>query len=523
METTKQKITWREAVKLARVQNVQAIKEAGTIVVSDGLSISAVSMGLNKWDYYKSGSEVFITESDTPEVVPAVVEENKWKHINMPTLNSILESSRIAEPEKYEGLRGSSAYRRLRDSGDEITLRNGIKIRKIVTEKTGTKYEMLEPEQDLTDPIVQLFIGTNGSSVIQTPSGTELLLQQMEVMLESGLGDREYRSHDFDEDNYDEDDEDEDYDGNGSGRPPRAKLSWSKEALIKRAANSIVITPDIYFQFVKSKMTDLQLEDLTDRLRKLSVLVKQADEIGQTAVYESLALQIAIIAREQEAASIGCGKRIDVNTVKHFIGKIEGKTIKFDDFENFPRIVPVEIATRIKAVRETKVFDKYKIVYVDYTKEKVETNEQKIRTKDPILFGTFDHEPQKLYFIIDWIDEYCDLTLDKMVGTLSAHDPNFALDQVPDLDKDFIKRTLDDVEARHLRLKNTNSRNYKQLMREEEQAREDRREALRERNEQLSAELASVPLVEEGQNIPKTDNEGKSFLKRLAALFTKKE
>ena len=45
------------------------------------------------------------------------------------------------------------------------------------------------------------------------------------------------------------------------------------------------------------------------------------------------------------------------------------------------------------------------------------------REKDPILFGTFQNEESKFildrfYYIADWVDEYCDLTLDKLINEL---------------------------------------------------------------------------------------------------------
>ena len=47
--------------------------------------------------------------------------------------------------------------------------------------------------------------------------------------------------------------------------------------------------------------------------------------------------------------------------------------------------------------------------------------EKERREKDPILFGTFQNQSNRtvidrFYYIGDWEDEYCDLTLDKMVN-----------------------------------------------------------------------------------------------------------
>ena len=60
------------------------------------------------------------------------------------------------------------------------------------------------------------------------------------------------------------------------------------------------------------------------------------------------------------------------------------------------------------------------IVYTDYSKKEERVIEENKRRKDPILFGTFQSVEAKVcidrfYYLGDWIDEYCDLTLDKMI------------------------------------------------------------------------------------------------------------
>ena len=48
---------------------------------------------------------------------------------------------------------------------------------------------------------------------------------------------------------------------------------------------------------------------------------------------------------------------------------------------------------------------------------KVEREEAK--RKDPILFGVLAGS-RKLYYITDWVDEYCDLSLEKFVDTIGV-------------------------------------------------------------------------------------------------------
>jgi hypothetical protein len=64
------------------------------------------------------------------------------------------------------------------------------------------------------------------------------------------------------------------------------------------------------------------------------------------------------------------------------------------------------------------VFDNYVILHYDYSGEAVEeTKEEKAKKKDPIMFGLIQGS-KNLYYIGDWIDDYCDLTLDVIIKKL---------------------------------------------------------------------------------------------------------
>lgn len=106
-------------------------------------------------------------------------------------------------------------------------------------------------------------------------------------------------------------------------------------------------------------------------------------------------------------------------------------------------------------------------MYVDYTGEKLKTNSDKIREKDPILFGVFSFQPDVLYYIVDWIDEYCDLTLDKLLTEIKIDDPEFELNAVPDIDDEYINSLIVDVKDRAKKLADTKASNYKDLLKKE--------------------------------------------------------
>ena len=91
--------------------------------------------------------------------------------------------------------------------------------------------------------------------------------------------------------------------------------------------------------------------------------------------------------------------------------------------EKYEREIPDEIVSIIEQVKDK--FDQLYILFTDYTGKVERQIEKERRQKDPILFGTFQNEKtrtviDRFYFLGDWEDEYCDLTLDKMVNEVEA-------------------------------------------------------------------------------------------------------
>ena len=245
------------------------------------------------------------------------------------------------------------------------------------------------------------------------------------------------------------------------------------EIKVQRTAKGI--HPKLYFSYVKSKFSKLEKEKLVQRINKLRSMIVSADEMDQQALYEGLAVMLAVAVRESEAFVCGYNKFIRKEHINKFIGSVRDKTVKFGKLENFPRLVPDNIHKKIKSCKEKGVFDEYWILYTDYVGEKLKTTKEKIREKDPIIFGTFSFQEDVLYAIGDWVDEYCDLTLDKVVEKLKKDDPEFNLGSIPKLSDKDLKNLVEEVKIRHLRLKETNPHNFKDNMVREDKDRSKRK------------------------------------------------
>ena len=76
------------------------------------------------------------------------------------------------------------------------------------------------------------------------------------------------------------------------------------------------------------------------------------------------------------------------------------------------------------------VFDNYVILHFDKTGDATEmTVKEKEKAKDPILFGVTKYS-RKLFYVADWTDEYCDLTLEKFLKQLKQEQPKVLTQEV---------------------------------------------------------------------------------------------
>lgn len=238
------------------------------------------------------------------------------------------------------------------------------------------------------------------------------------------------------------------------------------------------IGPKLYFSYVKSKLTKNQVKKLKARLQKLQSLVKNAHENGQKALYEEFSKMLVVAVRESEAAACGYDVFINRTHIEKFMysvtenDKSNTNPIRFKKLEDFPRAIPANISKKIKSVQLKGLFDELHVLYLDYTNENVKSTKEKIREKDPIIFGKFNYDPERFYFIADWIDEYCDLTLSKFVDALKKNDEEYDVSHIEDVSPEYLERIKKEIAEREERLKSTNSTNYRDKMVAEEKAAE---------------------------------------------------
>ena len=185
--------------------------------------------------------------------------------------------------------------------------------------------------------------------------------------------------------------------------------------------NTELLTPQQYFDEVKERKQHVTDEDLDRIYNNCLELINKYMITGQVKAIKKLIYHLECIEREKEIIKLGIDTFIYRSDIEDYIDNVAKDTVKIIDLENYERDIPDEIVSIIEKVKH--YFTKLYVIFTDYT-GKVERQVQKEeRVADPILFGVFQNEEtrtviERFYYLGDWVDEYCDLTLDKMVNEM---------------------------------------------------------------------------------------------------------
>ena len=171
--------------------------------------------------------------------------------------------------------------------------------------------------------------------------------------------------------------------------------------------------------FSNLKIEASKEREFVDRVEQYVKLIKKAQILHQTAQEEKLIDKLIIHTYESILSISGFNKYVISEDLVNLQSKCD-KELEIDYLKNFIRVIPDEVVEKKLKADSLMVFDNYCVIYYDPEgKSYQETNEEerekidKIK-KDPILFGLI-YGSDKLYYIADWIDDLCDLTLDQVV------------------------------------------------------------------------------------------------------------
>ena len=179
------------------------------------------------------------------------------------------------------------------------------------------------------------------------------------------------------------------------------------------------LTPQQYFEQVKERKHNITDEELVKVYDNCLELLNKYKITGQKKGMRKLMFHLECIEKEREIVKMGINTFIYRDDIEEYIDIVAKDTVKIIELENYEREIPDEIVEVIVATKDK--FDQLYVVFTDYTGKVERQIEKERRDKDPILFGTFQNQSNRtvidrFYYLGDWEDEYCDLTLDKMVN-----------------------------------------------------------------------------------------------------------
>lgn len=189
-----------------------------------------------------------------------------------------------------------------------------------------------------------------------------------------------------------------------------------------------------FFNRVKLETEDSQ-QSYVNRLREIIECIGYCDVTGQVALKETLFEQLTVNKYESILWASGMYKAVSEEKIVEFAQESQ-KGLSLDYMSNFSRVIPMDVVKKKIEADKLGVFDNYVILHYDpEAKSYIQTEEEKRREierkKDPILFGVIMGS-NKLYYIGDWVDEYCDLTFDVLTEKLGQEI----------IEQDFIKEHI---------------------------------------------------------------------------------
>lgn len=177
------------------------------------------------------------------------------------------------------------------------------------------------------------------------------------------------------------------------------------------------ITPSQYFDHLKNAKQNITNEQLKDSYGVFLKLGEKYTKIGQKESLKKLCFLANTLIKEEKLIELGVTTYVYKDTIEDYIENVASKTVKIVELSRYMREVPDELVEVIEKTRD--IFDEFYVVFTDYTGKEERKVEKERRDKDPILFGCFKNDRNvgdRFYFLGDWVDEYCDLTLDKMIN-----------------------------------------------------------------------------------------------------------
>lgn len=188
------------------------------------------------------------------------------------------------------------------------------------------------------------------------------------------------------------------------------------------------IDRELFFRYSKQlaeKLDKGQAKALNVQILELEKYYSEMVKKGQTSLSGDLMNEILLRLKESAAISAGYDRCVEYAKLEKWFDRIRDGKIALTEYCEFTRPVPDDVYE--KKVKAEGFFDSFVVMHC-YDPKKLEKDkslsaDQKRamggKGKDPILFGVHDGS-DRMWFVADWIDEYCDLTFGEVVRAIAG-------------------------------------------------------------------------------------------------------
>lgn len=194
------------------------------------------------------------------------------------------------------------------------------------------------------------------------------------------------------------------------------------------------ISARLFFTYLKHKLSVIEFRTLKNRMNQLEKLSDKYFAQGQEALGDECIRQFSVLTSEQALWACGLKTFITPEQVSKYRNAIKEHQLVITSLKNYAKPIPDRVAKKVKSCIDKKLFHDYEVFHFDHTvvvkTEREREAIKKAKERDPIIFGKIEHS-SRYYFIADWIDEYDDLTLDKIVQKLSLTREDITLERNP--------------------------------------------------------------------------------------------
>lgn len=217
------------------------------------------------------------------------------------------------------------------------------------------------------------------------------------------------------------------------------------------------MTADEAMTYIKDKKHTVTSQDLQSFYDASLQLLAKFNSTGQIAAAKKLLFHIECAEKEMKLVEMGINTFIYDDDIQTYIREVSTDDVRLCELQFYEREIPDEI---VDIIEKTKgLFTSYWVLYTDYSSTAAEEKKKRAMvdkakmSHDPILFGVqLDEEVrtmnERYYFLGDWIDEYCDLTLEKFLdGMKNAGKENVSHKVVVPVNLAQMRQELDKLQV----------------------------------------------------------------------------